>query len=370
MLSKRIAIGIIAWLFPAVIIAEPFLKIGVIKLQTSTQAVSVSKLSDIAAKSIAVTSNVALINDGRALWFMKNNAQKLEKTDLTSLPADANWFDTVCATGNSFFVAVSDYPDEQRNIELGTPRGNFIVGPSAKGFFIVSPPTLVEYWSAPTIISRPPSSFIPQPVPEAPFSEFIQSCAWNGKEMFFGSYGSLGKINLSNASVTLLEEDEGQSLSRFPLLVEGDGMRYAIDSGGLEGTALISRSENGAVKDFSIENENEEDIVSYTALVRHQGKLFVGTSHGLFQLNEKTGSFLRLEFSQQLPDQYVTSLVSYKNFLWVFIGENWFRVDMTNFKALRYTSPLRNKWIGGHPFDSSWILLSTNGVWRSLRSTP
>lgn len=353
------------------IFAEKLSGIAVINIQTSVQPISLSKLSDLSAREIETTAQEALINDGRSLWAIKKGSRTLDKFKLNGLPEDANWFNTVCSTGDSLFVAVSDYPENQRNADLGGTRGTFVVGPRGLGFLFIMLPTSIGAWSythLPKISSRPIHSSNPSATEPQQSIDEIQSCSWNGNDLFFGSYGALGKVNRVFGTIDLLNEDTEQSLSRFPLLAEKSGLWYAVDEGGLDGAALVYHPFKGEGVSYVI--DNGEDIVAYRALVRHNGHLIVGTTHGLFLLDERSGNFQRFEFSQSFPDLYVTSLISHNNSLWAFIGGNWLKIDLTNSRAIRYLTQPPSNWLNGRPFDGSWILLSPNGIWKSHRNTP
>lgn len=371
MLIRTLILFFLIPLHSSPIFAEELSGIAVINIQTSIQPISLSKLSDLSAREIETTAQEALINDGQSLWTIKKGARTLSKLRLNGLPEDANWFNSICSTEDSLFVAVSNYPESQRNTDLGGSRGTFIVGPHGLGFLFIMLPTSIGAWSythLPKITSRP----IRYPNPSATESQQsideIQSCSWNGNDLFFGSYGALGKVNRLFGTIDLLNEDTEQSLSRFPLLAEKSGLWYAVDEGGLGGAALIHHPFDMDSISYAI--HNGEDVVAYRALIRHDGHLIVGTTHGLFLLDERSGNFQRFEFSQSFPDLHVTSLISHNNSLWAFMGGNWLKIDLTNSRAVQYLTQPPSNWVSGRPFDGSWILLSSNGIWKSNRNTP
>jgi hypothetical protein len=223
-----------------------------------------------------------------------------------------------------------------------------------------------RYLSTLTIKSRPPHD--PENGPEdtrsAQYSEHVQSCWWDGKKMVIGSYGSLGKANFDRGTIDLLDEDVGLSFNRLPMLVERGNIFVGVDEGGLGGTWLEKRPAFGKPISFSIDSDGEFDIVSFQALVRHQGRLIVGTSHGLFSLDEKSGRFLHFAFGEKLSRSPVTSLVSHGGFLWAFMGEEWLRIDIAKQAVVRYGDARTPSLITGRPFGNGWLLSGPTGVWK------
>lgn len=346
--------------------AEELSEIPVTQLKITSQSIKLSKISDVLGRSITSAKTQLIINDGRNLWRMSVNAHVMKRINLNFLPEEANWFSTVCATTTSLFVAVSDYPEKQKIEELAKSRGDFVRGPSAKGFLTILPAS-IKYTNSPTITSRPPTD--PQTTPENIFTYEIQSCSWHNSTMYFGSYGALGKVNLSTSTVDLIEEDEAQSLSRVPLIADKDGLWYAIDSGGLEGASLVNKPITGGTLYYSI--SNGEDIISYTSLVKHHGQLIIGTTHGLFILNQGTRKLKRINFGLPLQNEFISSLLSYNNYLWVFAGGGLLKVDLINSTAIFFSLPPQSNWFAGSPLNKSWILLSTDGIWKGeLKTSP
>jgi len=91
-------------------------------------------------------------------------------------------------------------------------------------------------------------------------------------------------VNITNSTIDIIDEDEEQSLNRFPLIADKGGLWYAVDSGGLERAVLINQPIRGKIKYHSI--DNGEDIISYTSLVKHHGQIAVGTTHAFLYLTK------------------------------------------------------------------------------------
>jgi hypothetical protein len=351
-------------LAPTVANGERLSDLPLITFQVTTQPVALKRLSDSGAHEVVANKKIALINDGRNIWLFKGNNSTLEKKTFADLPREANWFGPVCAMGDTFVFAVQNYPEEQLEKESIAPRGSFIEGPTTSGFVLLSPATADRYLPSLTVASRPPQEFAPDPDdPESQlFSDDVQSCAWDGTSLFIGSYGSVGKANFTAATIELIEEDSALALSHLPLLVEAQALWFGLDEGGLGGASLVMRPVHGATKEFAI--ANGEDIVSFSALTRHDGRLITGTSHGLFQLDERSGHFQRLDFGEKYSGLRVTTLLSHKGFLWAFFGNEWLRIDLKKRKAVRYVHATPVELTTGIPFNNIWILAGPTGVWK------
>jgi hypothetical protein len=343
---------------------EKLSDIPAIAFQVSTKPVVLSRLSDSGAYEIVANKKIALINDGRSIWLFKGGSSKLEKKSFAKSPQETTWYGPVCAMGDTFVVAVQNYPEEQLEKESTAPRGSFIEGPTGAGFIVLSPARADRYLPSLTVASRPPQEFTPDPgdTESQLFSDTVQCCAWDGTSLFLGSYGSVGKVNLAAATIDLIEEDTEQTLSHLPLFVEDQTIWFGLDEGGLGGASLVMRPFRGKSKGFFI--ANGEDVVSFSALTRHEGRLIAGTSHGLFQLDETSRQFQRLEFGEKYSGSRVTTLISYKGSLWAFIGGEWLCVDLKTRKAVRYVNSTPTELTTGLPFNGTWLLAGPTGVWK------
>ena len=355
-------------LLPTIALADKLTEIPSKTFRMSKQAISLSHLSDIEAREIVTNGNIALINSGRTISLLKANSSKLEEWKVGMDANGSPWYGPVCATKDSFVIALQDFPEDQRDQENSTPRGGYRAGPKPNGFVIMGPGSSSpdRYLSTLTVTSRPPAG--PDNVSEdtrsKQFSGHVQSCWWDGKKMVLGSYGSLGRADFDLGTIDLIEEDDGLAFSRFPLLVEASTLFVGVDEGGMGGTWLAKLPAFGKPMNFSIATDEDFDAVSFSALVRHQGKLIVGTSHGLFSLDEQSGHFLRFDFGKRLFGLPVTALVSHKGFLWVFMGEEWLRVDVPKHKAVRYSDSRSLPLATGRPFGDGWLLSGPSGVWQ------
>ncbi|MBU1054965.1 MAG: hypothetical protein KKC46_14230 [Proteobacteria bacterium] len=351
------------FILPALACAENLSEIPAIKFQVSKQSVSLVRLSDIGATEIVANKNIALINSGRSIRVLKANSNKIENKLISALPHNSFWYGPVCVMRDSFVIAVTEYPEEQRSKEINTHRGGFKAGPSSNRFIIITPSSPDRYIKTLKVSSRPPLNYDGIKVVKSnQFSAHVQSCAWDGNEIYFGSYGSFGKANFEKGTIDLVEEDEGLAFNRFALLVERKAIWVGIDEGGMGGAFLEMKPLEGESRSFSINTEN--DIISFNTLLRHRGLLLVGTSHGLFMLNEASGKFQCFDFGESLSGLSVSSLVSCKGLLWVFIGGEWLTVDIKKNHAVHYINTSSTKLSTGIPFGNGWILGGVSGVWK------
>lgn len=357
------------FLAPTFANGEKLSDIPAIAIQVSTKPVDLTRLSDFGAHEVVANKNIALINDGRSIWLFRGNNNRLEKKSFAYLPREANWYGPVCVMGDTFVFAVQNYPEEQLEKESIAPRGSFIEGPITSGFVLLRPAKTDRYLQSLTVASRPPQEFNPNPDDTGSqlFSDKVQSCAWDGTSLFLGSYGSVGKVNFDTGTIDLIEEDYEETLNRLPLFVEKQTLWFGLDEGGLGGTSLAMRPFQGKTKDFFI--ANGEDIVSFSALTRHEGRLIAGTSHGLFQLDERSGLFQRLDFGEKYSGSRVTALVSHKGSLWAFIGGMWLCIDLKKQMAVRYVNLTPIELTTGIPFNGIWLLAGPTGVWK-LQNKP
>lgn len=343
---------------------EKLSDIPTIAFQVSTKPVDLTRLSDFGAYEIVGNKKIALINDGRSIWLFKGGNSKLEKKSFAKSPQETTWYGPVCTMGDTFVVAVQDYPEEQLEKESTAPRGSFIEGPAGAGFILLSPAKADRYLPSLTVAYRPPQEFTPDPgdTERQLFSDTVQCCAWDGTSLFLGSYGSVGKANFATATIDLIEEDSGQTLSHLPLFVEDQTIWFGLDEGGLGGTSLVMRPFRGEAKSFFI--ANGEDVVSFSALTRHESRLIAGTSHGLFLLDETSEHFQRLAFGEKYSGSRVTTLISHNGSLWAFIGNEWLCIDLKKRKAVRYVNSTPTELTTGIPFNGIWLLAGPTGVWK------
>lgn len=344
------------------------------KYRVSVRHVSPKLISPVEAPLITTNGRLALINDNRHLWWLDAMHLKLEALESTAVAHESTWYGPACAHANGFVIAVSDYPDPQKDTEAETPRGGYRAGPSPRGVLILDRSGLHRHLPALSVRSHPP---VPSPqsgsteeseelfhfTPPTVFNHLILSCARQRDKLMFGAYGALGTADVEHGTMDLVQHDYELNFNRVPLWIDASGIWFGIDEGGMGGAGLDHLRGSGDERHYSIRAQEDGDIVVVTALVRHRGHMMVGTTHGLFRLDERTGSFSRLDFRHTWSNAMVTDLVSHQGFLWSFQGGHWLRIDIRARHAVRYAPAQPAKFEMGRPFGKGWLLSSEHGVW-------
>lgn len=344
------------------------------KYRVSVRHVSPKLISPVEAPLITTNGRLALINDNRHLWWLDAMHLKLEALESTAVAHESTWYGPACAHANGFVIAVSDYPDPQKDTEAETPRGGYRAGPSPRGVLILDRSGLHRHLPALSVRSHPP---VPSPqsgsteeseepfhfTPPTVFNNLILSCARQRDKLMFGAYGALGTADVEHGTMDLVQHDYGLNFNRVPLWIDASGIWFGINEGGMGGAGLDHLRGSGDERHYSIRAQEDGDIVVVTALVRHRGHMMVGTTHGLFRLDERTGSFSRLDFRHAWSNAMVTDLVSHQGFLWSFQGGHWLRIDIRTRHAVRYAPAQPTKFEMGRPFGKGWLLSSEHGVW-------
>lgn len=323
------------------------------------------------APLISTNGPVALVNDHRHLWWLDAATLKLRPVEPAIAADTTTWYGPACAYADGFVVAVSDYPEPQKDKEAETPRGGFRIGPAPKGLLIVGHSGRHRRLPSLAVRSHPPvpsySSGKPEDalvvLPPTVFNDHIQSCAWQGDTLVLGAYGALGTADIELATIDLVQNDYGLEFNRTPLWIDTTGIWFGIDEGGLGGSELEHLPSSGEARHYSIGTQEEGNIVAITALVRHRGRMVVGTTHGLFWLDEKGGTFRRFDFDRPYSAEMVTDLVSHQGFLWSFQGGQWLRIDTRKRNAVRYAPSTPTKFETGRPFGKGWLLSGEHEVW-------
>lgn len=351
--------------FPGISHAEKLEEIPSIELKIRKDSIKVTLLGKHEARQIETNGKTALISSGRELFIVSGSNGSTKLKPLRTKGPASRWHGAICAYQSGYLVAIQDYPEDQLARDSTSPRGSFRAGPAQSGLMLFTPPRGTKYLPAIKIASRPEVDPEYQTLiaENQEFSHLAQSCAAREKNIFLASYGSLGILNLQNNNIALLEEDLELAFNRSPLLVEKDKLVFGKDEGGMGGAVLAIRAENGKARYYTINTDDEYEIVSFEALTRHQGKLFAGTSHGLFMLDEKTGKFTKMNLGEHFPSSKVNSLISHGNQLWVFADGNFLRIDLEKKRGtILATNPAINFHLG-MPFGDDWILAGEESIW-------
>lgn len=343
------------------VVGFPIRKIGVVT----------KKLGTMPAIGMASNRSSVMINSGRKLFVYRKGKTELIEVRQTFSSNEAVWFGVVCPSADGFVIALNDYPDQQKQDEDLTARGQFKRGPAPLGFLFLGPRGYKRHWSSLKIVSRPKPELESEldAARGDDFFDHVQSCANDGNKVILGNYGSIGRADFRNGSIDLIEEDDGLAFNRLPLIVNSGLMYFGIDEGGLGGAGLVIRSHRGERKSFGIGVEDEYEVVAVSALARHKGQLYVGTNHGLFLFDEKLGMFKRINIGSLFSVGYVSHLVSHGGYLWVFVDDAWVRLDTRKYQALLLVDSQGEKFNYGIPFGGGWLLSGPGGI-RSYMPKP
>lgn len=334
-----------------------------INFQVSNKIIKIDKLDSFNATDLAVNKSAVLFTNRRNIYLLKKGQNKLKKYDMgTELPISA-WFSPICASAKNFFIHVADYPSVQQEDDALKYRGDFIAAPSSVGFVIIENNLHKQRQiKSLKIVSR---SFVQngKENSKVDFSDLVQSCAYYGGQVFLGSYGSIGKADLNKETIALIDQDEEMTFNRNKIFIENKFIWINKDEGGLDGASIEKWShKNIKINDYSI--NNGYDMISYTAFARHKGKMIIGTTHGLFSLDEQTGRFAHFDLGKEVTSMPIDNLVQWDGYLWSFTGGQWFQIDIEKHTAIRLIDEDKNKFTNGVFFDGTWILIGPSGIWK------
>lgn len=337
-----------------------------INFQVSNNLITLTKLADFNATNLVANKNTVLIADHRKIYMLKKGRNKLQKLDINSEPKESAWFSPICANTKDFIIHIADYPSIQQDEDASKYRGDFIAAPSSRGFVIIDDNLKNQrHIQSLKIVSRPPTQ-IGDYNKTVVFSDLVQSCTFYGNKVFLGSYGSLGKADFKKETIGLIDEDEEMTFNRYPIFVEKKYIWIEKDEGGLGGASIEKWShQNTKIGGFYI--DNGYDVVSYTTFIRHKGQMIVGTTHGLFSLDEKTGRFTRFDLGKEISSMPTENLLQHDGYLWGFINGEWFRIDTKKRLAIKQVDTNKNKFTNGVFFDGAWILIGSSGIWKKKR---
>ncbi len=352
---------------------------GLVRLRREAYTITprslpIAKLDEQAAETILANGSLAVIDRGESLGLLRRGARAPEP--FVALPMHPNiGFDALCLAGESFFVGIhesrpatspplAERVRETQPTATGTPLGFYKFSlsnnPQRAGV------TEIQFIETLKITAHPQPADMPFAYQgPASLRQAIQSCAWDGQGLYLGMAGALGRTDLERQTIDLIEVDDEATarLNRRPMFLDQDGMWLAYDDGGAGPGWLRSPLRRGKSKRFVI--ENGEDTVAYSAIVRHRGAIYVGTSHGLFRLDEASASFVFQDLGQGSPGANINQLYSDASGLWVFSGGEWLRLDPKNRSGIRFVTQPHAILVTGAPFDGYWLIGGPDGVWRT-----
>lgn len=337
-----------------------------INFQVSNEIIKLSKLSDFNATDLVTNNDTVLIADHRKIYVLKKGRNNLQALNMGSESQESIWFGPICANTKGFIIHLADYSRLQSDEDESKYRGDFIAAPSSRGFIIINNDLISKHYIKSLKITHRPLTQNEDYNKTIDFKDLVQSCTSYGGKMYLGNYGSLGKADFKKETIELIDEDEEMAFNRYPIFIEKESIWIEKDEGGMGGASIEKWSrKNTKISGFYI--DNEYDVVSYTAFIRHKGQMIIGTTHGLFSLNEKTGRFTRFNLGQHISLLPTDNLIQHDGCLWSFIDGQWFKIDVKKRIAIRQVDVNKNKFTNGVFFNGSWILIGPSGIWKKKK---
>jgi len=317
--------------------ASDELKIIEIPLKVKHQNVSFKRLLSEPVYQIVSTPKFMAFNSNRKIWIKRSGEKLTNLSDLISLSQECDWFQFMCAAGNKLIIAAGNYSEEQCKKDSEASLGGYIAGPRAEGIMIVevNPPKL-KFVKEFKVVKNPTSAS--KNLSEIPVPETIvlgmQSCLWDGENLYIGNHGFLTEVFLDANEVKLIEYDSGLiELNRKALFKEGETLWVAEDEGGLDGGGIKKLHRNKQTKFFRLLNYPYTDPDS---ILRYKGLLLTSSLAGLVQINEKQNAYIHYQLTKDKKKMAIYNLVIINNELWAVRDDGWVKFDLTSKSAILY----------------------------------
>ncbi len=300
---------------------------------------------------------------GRELWVKMEDRPVRTLEQLVDLPSGFDWYEHACAAGDRLVVSVSRYPEEQRLEEEQSADGEFRAGPDAVGLLVVDlrrqpRAKLIERFR---VTSRPEPGQGEMNEPIVPDSEVtlgMQSCAWDGDDLYIGDYGALARVDLDAGTADLLEEDM-LGINRPALVKDGDNLWYAA----FADSPWMGKWTPKGASSFVLEEGAAVD-----SLLKHRSRLLVSSSEGVMEVDEKRRSCVRYLLPDgEADDPAIWGLTLQHRKLLGVRDDGWVELDLSSKKAIRYRLEgpgADNRVLSIGWFDGDWYLGTVSGLVR------
>ena len=307
---------------------------------------------------IVTAKRFVAFRSGRGVWVKLEDTPIRRLEQLVELPSGFDWYEHACAAGDRLVVAVSVYPEDQRLREEETGMGGFRPGPQEVGFLVVDLRRRpgVRLLRTLHVTSRPDPGLGEENEPIVPDPDVtlgMQSCVWDGDDLYVGDYGALARVDLDAGTADLLEEDM-LAINRAALLKDGRDLWYSAyaDSPWMgKWTARGSSS-------FDLLNEGAEA----DSLLKHRGRLLASTPSGVVEIDEKRRTWVRYRFADAAA---VYGLTLQRRKLLGARDDGWVELDLSGKKAVRYRLEgpgADNRVLSIGFFDGDWYLGTVSGL--------
>jgi hypothetical protein len=317
--------------------ASDKLKVIEIPLNVEHRYVQYKKLLSEPVYQIVSTPKFMAFNSNRKIWIKRSGENLKLLSDLVDVPQDCDWYQFMCFADNKLVISAGNYSEEQREKDSEASLGGYIAGPRAEGIMIVevNPPKLkfvkeFKVVKSPTSASKNLSEI---PVPET-IVLGMQSCLWDGENLYIGNHGFLTEVFLDANEAKLIEYDSGLiELNRKALFKEGETLWVAEDEGGLDGGGIKKLHRNKQTKFFRLLNYPYTDPDS---ILRYKGLLLTSSLAGLVQINEKQNAYIHYQLTKDKKKMAIYNLVIINNELWAVRDDGWVKFDLTSKSATLY----------------------------------
>lgn len=266
---------------------------------------------------IVAARKFVAFRSGRELWVKLEDRPVRRLEQLVDLPSGFDWYEHACAAGDRLVVAVSLYPEEQRQRELQSAVGEFRGGPEEVGFVVV------DFKRQPRV--RFLQSFRVTSHPSPGVTLGMQSCAWDGDHLYVGDYDHLARVDLDAGTADLLEEDEMLGYNRMALLKDGDSLWYSafLDS------PWVGKWTPRGESSVEVPSEGEE----VDSFLKHRGRILASSTGGVLEIDEKRRTCIRYRLAE---DPAVYGLTLQRRKLLGVRDDGWVELDLSDRKAVRY----------------------------------
>lgn len=317
--------------------ASDELKIIEIPLKVKHQNVSFKRLLSGPVYQIVSTPKFMAFNSNRNIWIKRSGENLKLLSDLVDVPQDCDWYQFMCFADNKLVISAGNYSEEQRKKDSEASLGGYIAGPRAEGIMIVEVnPPKSKFVKEFKVVKNPTSAS--KNLSEIPVPETIvlgmQSCLWDGENLYIGNHGFLTEVFLDANEAKLIEYDSGLiELNRKALFKEGETLWVAEDEGGLDGGGIKKLHRNKQTKFFRLLNYPYTDPGS---ILRYKGLLLTSSLAGLVQINEKQNAYIHYQLTKDKKKMAIYNLVIINNELWAVRDDGWVKFDLTSKSAILY----------------------------------
>ena len=288
----------------------------------------------------AATRNYAVFASNRSIWLTEDG-KKFSTVEITEDYKDDIWLGDLCVAGDRVVIAVSLYPEDQRQKELASALGAFRRGPQALGVLIFDGSTtrMISKFKVSgasrqvhddyKAMSADRKYSLPETV-----VPYIQSCHWDGKHLWIGDYGRLVKIDLEKDTAFLVENDMEMEFNRSAMMVNGNELWLLKDEGGAGG-GCIDHIVSGKGREYCILGLNN-NVVHVDAIINYKGRVLTSSLAGVVEIDVKKNRYAHYKLSPDKAKMRVYLIRQLDQQLWGLLEDGWISFDLQKNSAVKY----------------------------------